>query len=792
MRTLSLLVLLILSHLSHAQQTQLKAVIIANDLPAGQGKAVIYAQSDSSMIKGDYLDSNLLELNFDRKNQTSFFLKIIAPGFSDTTINFEATDSLVDLGTITLDNNMELDAVKVSYVKPMFERTMDGIKVNVDGTQLGQLNTLFDVLKASPRLTSPDEESIEIIGRGSPLILIDRQAIITNDELKAIPASQVDRIEINTNPSSKYKAQGSGNGVIEVFTKNFSLEGYSANIRASGGLSTQKKPGVNLNGGFSYKKKKFTMNTYLGGNYNSSNSYGSNSGATTDTSARSMESSYHSDNYNFWQYYNVKSAYKFNDKQQLSMGVNGYGSIGGYKNVSETDYYVHDALQTSKDKDSDGKYIWQNNSAFLNYTQETDTFNSVLEINLNYTNKISEDNGTYLSSFVDNSTSLSSRYDIRTQTHDRPNIGEFRINYEHHFDSTNWELSVGSAYSLLINGKRFDRDIYQNNEWQRDPVFSNSYDYQEHIGAVFAEVSNKWDKIGFRIGVRGEYTRLDGYSHSLNKQFMDSSYILPFPTASLMFTPNDSLAFTLFYKSGIDRPQFSNYDPFIIIEDSLNIQYGNPFLRPAIEHSFGLETDILDAINFTVTYEYIRSPQSSISFINDSSFVTAQTPWNADHEENLSFSLSVPIDLKWLQGWNSIWYDYEKYVFTPEFGRGTFYNPTFGIYSYLNFILPKKFNITNNISVNKWGNSQSKNNVNYRWSIRLTKKFLDNDLQFYLEAYNLFPPKYKSESFSGNYVYNSISRYNFTTFSLGLYYKFGRLKAPTNIQDSKSGQSDRI
>lgn len=792
MRTLSLLVLLIISSLSFGQNIQLKAKIIASDLPAGQGKAVIYSQSDSTMIKGDYMDTSPLDMSFNRKGETSFFLKIVAPGFTDTIINFEATDSVIDLGEIKLDNNLELDEVKVSYVKPMFERTMDGIKVNVDGTQLEQLNTLFDVLKASPRLTSPDEESIEIIGRGSPLILIDRQAIISNEELKAIPASQVDRIEINTNPSSKYKAQGSGNGVIEVFTKNFALEGYRANISAGGGINTQKKPGANLNGGFSYKKKKFTMNAYIGGNYSSSNSFGSNTGATTDSTNRSLTSTYESDNYNIWQYYNLKSAYKFNDKQQLSMGVNGYGSQGGYHSLSESGYYQSDVLTTSKNKDSDSKYIWQNNSAFVNYTQQTDTFNSVLEVNLNYVNKISEDKGTYLSDFLDNTVNSASSYDIRSKTHDRPNIAEIRVNYEHHFDTTNWELNVGGAYSMLMNGKRFDREIYQNNDWQTDPVYSNSYDYQEHIGGVFAELSNKWEKFGFRAGIRGEYTRLDGYSHSLNKQFMDSSYILPFPTASLMFTPNDSLAFTLFYKTGINRPQFSNYDPFIIIEDSLNIQYGNPFLRPATEHSFGLETDILNAINFTIAYEYTKAPQSTISFINDSSFITAQTPWNADHQENISLSLSLPVQLKWLQGWNSLWYDYEKYVFTPEFGRGTFYNPTFGVYSYLNFILPKKFSITNNLSVYKWGNSQSKNNINYRWSVRLTKKFMDNDLQVYVEASNLFPPTYKTESFSGNYVYNSTSRYNFTTFAFGVSYKFGRLKAPTNIQDSKSGQSDRL
>ena len=89
-----------------------------------------------------------------------------------------------------------------------------------------------------------------------------------NEELKAIPADQVEKIEIITNPSAKYKAGGSANGVIEVYTKNFKLEGYRMSVRSQAGISTQLKPTGGLNLGYSYKKNKFTVNSYLGANYN--------------------------------------------------------------------------------------------------------------------------------------------------------------------------------------------------------------------------------------------------------------------------------------------------------------------------------------------------------------------------------------------------------------------------------------------------------------------------------------------------------------------------------------------
>jgi outer membrane receptor for ferrienterochelin and colicin len=158
---------------------------------------------------------------------------------------------------IPMVKNNNLEQVDIVFKKEMFKRTMDGINVNVEGTSLQNLTNLFEVLKASPKITSPDNERIEIIGRGSPLILVDRQAIISNDELKAIPADQIERIEIITNPSAKYRAQGSGSGVIEVYTKNFHLEGYNMTVRSQAGINTQLQPNAGLNLGLSLKKKKF-------------------------------------------------------------------------------------------------------------------------------------------------------------------------------------------------------------------------------------------------------------------------------------------------------------------------------------------------------------------------------------------------------------------------------------------------------------------------------------------------------------------------------------------------------
>lgn len=779
-------------HQSYGQNVRVEGQIIADVELIKLGQVVIFTQSDSALIKGTYLDTNSFSVRFNPGEERDFYAKISVPEYIDTTLNFTINDTLIKLGIIVLTKNQELETVDVVFRKEMFTRTMDGVTVNVEGTNLQSLTNLFEVLKASPKITSPDDESIEIIGRGSPLILVDRQAIISNEELKAIPASQIERIEIITNPSAKYKAQGSGNGVIEVFTKSFHLEGYNMTIRTSAGINTKLYPNAGLNAGLSLKKKKFSLNGYLGAHYNSSYGFSESNGFSIDDSNRETESVNEYENNNVWQYYSLKAGYNFTDRQRLAVGVNGYGSIGAYENEVMASYFMNGEALTRSATNSISDWTWLNNTAFINYTVDTDTNKSNFSINLNYINKVSNSNDESNSSFELLSDGSASSFDVLNSSRDIPNIGELRINYEHYFDTTGWKLDVGGSYNALINGKKFDRFNLDNGEWVVDPIYSNSYDYQEHIGAAFAEVSKKWDKWGGRLGVRTEYTRLDGYSNSLNQQFMDSSYVVPFPNASIMYEPSEKVAFTLHYKTGIDRPQFSNYDPFVRVIDSLSIQYGNPYLRPALSQSVGLDVDLFYAYSLSVGYSFKKDPTSTIAFVDETSFLQESTPWNALATEGLNASLTLPFDFEWLQGYNSVWVDYDKYTFTEIFEREPFYNLTYGVYSYLTFILPKDYNIMNRVHVNKWGGDRTENNAVLDWGLRVTKKYKGGNFQLFADVSNIIPPKNRSTSYLGNFQYNSVTQREFTTFKLGLFVKFGRLKAPTSIEESSSGQSDRI
>ena len=165
MKRFTLLLFLAITVSGYAQNTRLEVPIIAQDLPEGMGRGLVYSLPDSSLVKGNYIDSNLFSIRFNAKIGETFYLKVMAPGFNDTLINFTVNDTLIRMEPLILMSDLTFDAVNVVYKKPVFERTMNGLSVNVKGTTLEELNTLFDILKASPRLSSPDDENIEIIGR---------------------------------------------------------------------------------------------------------------------------------------------------------------------------------------------------------------------------------------------------------------------------------------------------------------------------------------------------------------------------------------------------------------------------------------------------------------------------------------------------------------------------------------------------------------------------------------------------------------------------------------------------
>ena len=476
----------------------------------------------------------------------------------------------------------------------------------------------------------------------------------------------------------------------------------------------------------------------------------------------------------------------------MARGVRGGGNIQQSEGEAIRLNSIGDLTYMHEDRVTEARKTWFNNSAFVNYLCEMDTNKSNLEINLNYQLKIIEEIENYNGIYNDLQNNLYSEFGLNNDSRSHPNIVELRAAYEHRFNDSKWKLNFGGSYSVLFNKMKLETRNTIVDNLGGEPFYANSYDYTEQIGSVFTEVSKSWEKLSVRVGLRSEYTYLNGYSNSLLTQFIDSVYFLPFPTASILYEPTDKIAMSLRYSSGINRPQFSNYDPFVKVLDSLSIQYGNPNLRPSTLQNFGFDIDLFFAYSLSVDYTFANDVHSNLNFIEDSTFLLNSTPWNADRSHKLSFSLNLPIKTKWVDGWNSFSLVYNKYEFSSIFNRSNFDNVNFSFWSTLNFHLRRKFTISNRIYIVRWGDDSSVAQTMTNWGVRLTKKMMKNRLKIFFDISDILSPQYVGTIIGNNFKSESLMQYQFTSFKIGCHYKFGRLKKSIKIKGSSSEQSGRI
>ncbi|MCB0476632.1 MAG: TonB-dependent receptor family protein [Crocinitomicaceae bacterium] len=751
----------------------------------------IYAIEDTTFLKGDMIENNQFEFNYSKK---PFFIKVFSVAHKDEYIRVdpEPQNGKYTIPTINLQPKENLDQVTVTSTRPMFDRSLKGIKVNVANTPLSELQTLFDVLKASPKIMSPDDETITIVGSGAPTIYVDRQEILSMDELKAIPAAFVDKIDIITNPSARYSASGSG-GVIEVYTLNYHMEGAVTSIGLNGSINTKAQPSLGGNINTNFKKKKFSLNFSINGSYGKYINPNSSLLEYTDSSEITQEMLAENRGAHYWAHGNLKIRYDFNRKHSLTAGIKGWG--GGNKGNSEEneDYIQHSVLNQSKNSFHDEGNVWINPTANLNYKWQTDSsgsyFNTRFQYNFSVRDGKSLDNSTFYDYLTPNTTGFRRKTDSRN----RPHVFTTFIDYVHIFGESGWEIAAGGFHSGLINDKVYNQYNFEDQDWILDSTFSNEYDYKENIAALYFDFEKEWKKVSMKMGVRGEGTFINGFSQALNKQIIDTFYINLFPSATFMFKFNKDWSMTVAYNSRISRPKFENYDPFIRQPDSTSLTFGNPNLLPEYAHVASIEFGYKYGYSLSFSYTRTNRPISNRTFIDSNTYILMTTPDNASYSDQIGVNLSIPINFKWWRGYNSFWANYNKYNFPDNFGRDPFGNFAFGLYLYEQFFLPKDWIINTSLNVNSWANSEMFMKPQVYWSAGIGKKLLDGDLNLRFDVNNIVPPKNKSTSYGSNYIQTNQYQWAFTTFKLSVTYKFGRLKAVQRIEDAeKNNQLDRF
>ena len=659
MKNISLLLLALVSSLSFTY-AQSNGKITGSILDA-DGQAVSYANvilftlADSNMVKAEITDDKGI---FQMAGLTSGAYWIQAsfvglPDFKSEALQVEAGQTLALPAFRLLPSTNDLDEVLVTATKPLVEVKPDKMVFNVEGSINAQGNTALELLRKSPGVMVDNNDNVMLQGRSGVQIYIDgKPSPLSSSDLAAyletLQSSEIESIEIITNPSSRYDAQGNA-GIINIKIKKDKNLGANGNFDA--GYSIGKLPQYNAKLSGNYRNKKVNLfGSYgygEGRNRNLFNLYREQSGLSFDQKNINLSE---------WNNHNFRAGADFFLNKKSTIGVMANGNI--------TDFNGNSSSRTPIGTIGSG-----NIDSLLLASNISNGMRSNFNFNLNYafdggngtTWNVDADYGMFEN---DGDEYQPNRYTDPTGTeifeeriyaNETPtSIDIYTFKIDHERNLLGGKVGTGIKLAQVNTDNTFNFFNVRNGNNELDESRSNQFAYKENVNAAYLNYSGKLsDKFNFQLGVRAEQTNSEGdltaYIPTDDDQ-VKRSYLDLFPSGGLTYQANQMNSFQLTYSRRIDRPSYQDLNPFQNRLDELTFEKGNPFLNPQYSHNFQL----------THTYKYMYNTSLSysrttdlITRITDTSGVSASfiTWLNLAQQDVLSLSFSAPIQItKW---WNS-------------------------------------------------------------------------------------------------------------------------------------------
>ena len=579
--------------------------------PLASGSVTLLKQKDSTIVGGAITDKNG-DFTISNVAFSKYFIKINYLGYQPKRIKevFVTKDEPVkELGTIALKVGSEmLDEVVVSAERPMIEYGVGKKIINVDKNISAAGGNALDILKNVPSVEVDVDGNVSLRGSQSVNILIDgKPSTLTSagsSLLEQLPANNIDHLEIITNPSAKYEAEGSA-GIINIITKNEKDPGLNGVVSINAGTPDRYSASANLN----YKLPGFN----LFGSYDFSSNHGgmdgiSNSQAVTRDSVNQNMLDTNNLNQNIMRrryFYNhsVKGGLEYTINKLSSIMFSSVyrwrysENIGDVNSINKTFGF----LNTQSFIDDKKNVEIEKNPAIdlsLNYKLQFDKKGHELTADAFFTTSKDDENTNYTKSFINPSG-------VKTlQNSDNLEKNKYFViqsDYSQPFDNSGkLETGVKSSWKEFDANYTYLKFIDSTNSWLFDPLSSNHYVYDELIIAAYGIFTGKYDNLTYSAGLRIEETNTKGNLIGFANQPITNNYLDFFPSASLNYKLTDMQEIQFIYSRRINRPRNGQLNPFIDKSDDFNWRYGNPDLKPEYINSFDLGY-IYNFPKFTIT-----------------------------------------------------------------------------------------------------------------------------------------------------------------------------------------------
>ena len=636
--------------LAFSQQTLTGTLIDGNSNNALQYATVkLLNPSDSSMVAGSVTD----ELGAFTINAPagSYLFEGSYIGYTSRTTPVELTDN-VDLGEVSLlQDQTQLEEVEITAQKSQttFELDKKVFNVGQDITSVG--TDAIDVLSNVPSVTTDIDGNVSLRGSGGVLILINGQqsGLINSGDpnaLKNIPASLIERVEVITNPSARYDAEGQV-GIINIVLKKQQQGGLNGSFNLDGGTPERYGASVNLN----YRKNNVNLFTRLGGRYRSRPR----------------------DGFTYYDYFAPLDdgiTYQENTTDSHRSGVGGSGTIGVEYFLKETQYLTaqfdyekgkdeNESLVTYDDYLS-GRDLYRTSQRLDNEDENEEELEYSLRYNYDIDSlgkkvmaqvQFEQSDETELNDFEETLLFGNGFTPVQqiAENHEGQKEYLFQLDYILPF-SSDAKMEFGAKSTLRDIDTDFEVQELVNGEYVTLEEQTNQFLYDEDIHALYAMYGNEAGALGYQLGLRGEYSDINTQLLQDNEE-NPRDYFQLFPSAFLTYRTDNGNAMQASYSRRINRPGFWELNPFLSFTNPRRIWRGNENLNPEYTNSFELgylKEWELSTLNTTV---YHRHTTDIIRRITEPIAADAVQviPRNLDTRDATGFEFLYNSDLtKWL------------------------------------------------------------------------------------------------------------------------------------------------
>ena len=542
-----------------------------------------------------------------------------------------------DAGVISIDPTAaSLKQVDISAERPDLINSLDKKVYNVDKNIVNTGGTVTEVLSNIPSVSVDMDGKVSLRGTENVTILIDGKpsGILGGDRkavLQQIPASAVDQIEVITNPSAKYDADGMG-GIINIKTKKGKLKGLNGNV--TGGIGTNNKYNFSL--GLNNRTSKMNMyaNYSMRSEKRSNSGYGDQDNFFPGQNPYSYSYDTHSNNTSL--FHTGKLGVDFYLNKNNTLGINGSLTRRSGSAPSQSFYSFIDnqgnefnnfrTQSTDEDKNLSA-------DAGLDYKKTWTGSKRELTANLSYSQNERNENGSLSNSIYGIEDKAYQLNEDLNKFHTLISQIDFIQPVK---ENGKFEAGVKNTNRQMDNDQVISSLDSTGLNYFENPLKTDHFIYNEQVLAAYSMYTGKWKSFEYNAGLRAEQTLSDGESRSQSIHF-NNNYFALFPSAFVKYALTNSQDLQLSYSRRVNRPETRSLNPFIDYSDSLFLRKGNPELKPEYIHSMELAySTTLKNLSLTATLYYRHTDDliSRFRTVDGNTGISTMTFINYSSSEN--------------------------------------------------------------------------------------------------------------------------------------------------------------